>query len=62
MRFGLIANLNRKGAGEAAKSFLDWAKKRKQQVVVSEKLKNIVPGDFEAVKETDVPENCDIVV
>lgn len=62
MRFGLIANLNRKGAGEAVKSFLDWANKRKQQVVVSEKLTEFSSGKFESVRESDLPSNCDIVV
>lgn len=40
MKFGLIANLRRKGAHEAIRSFMSWAKKSDNDLVLSNDLKD----------------------
>ncbi len=62
MRFGLIANLNRKGAKEAIQAFIDWAKKKKQEVVLSDSLKKSITEKMEFIPDKDLAGNCDIVV
>ena len=62
MRFGLIANLERKGAEVAIKTFLDWAGKEKQAVTLSEPLKETVSGDYNYVADEKLPGQSDIIV
>ncbi len=62
MRFGLIANLNRQGAREAIKGFLDWAKAKNQNVVLSDSLKQAVNEKLKFIPAQDLADNCDVVV
>jgi len=62
MRFGLIANLNRKGAKGAINSFLDWAENKKQSVLLSDKLSKTVSGQYKFADEKDLADNCEVLV
>ncbi len=62
MRFGLIANLNRSGAEDSIRTFVKWAQRNKQQVVFSDKLSKTVSGKHDFVKESRLPDRCDLVV
>lgn len=62
MRFGLIANLDRQGAKEAINGFIDWAKKKKQDVFLSDSLKKVVNEKLEFIPDIVLADNCDVVV
>lgn len=62
MRFGLIANLTRSGAESAIHGFVEWASKKKQEVVLSDTLKKAVKQKLNFVPEKDLAGQCDVVV
>lgn len=62
MRFGLIANLHRKGAKETIKTFINWTEKNKQELVISENLSNAIFGSFNFLKESELAQHSDVVV
>lgn len=62
MRFGLIANLKRKGAKSAINNLLDWIKKEKQQITLSESLKKTITGDYNFVPDQNLPKHSDFIV
>ncbi len=62
MRFGLVANLTRSGAEDAIHGFVEWASKKKQEVVLSDSLKKTVKQKLSFVLDKDLAGQCDVVV
>lgn len=62
MRFGLIANLKRKGAGEAVRSFVDWSRTTGHPIILSEELRSIAVNDLDFVERNRLVEAADILV
>jgi len=62
MRFGLIANLNREGAKKAVQSFVNWASKSRQEIVLSDTLKKTISGKHSFVDNDSLPGLCDVLV
>jgi len=62
MRFGIIANLNRRGSADAVKSFLGWAAEKKQDVTLVENLQDVIKGEYKFVSDLKLPDNCELIV
>jgi NAD+ kinase len=62
MRFGLIANLRRRGALPAITSFIDWAKEKKHDLVLCDELKEAVPQYAEFAPRDEVAVGVDVLV
>ncbi len=62
MRFGLIANLKRIGAGEGIDQFVDWANKSGNCVVLCDELKEMSGNDIEFSPRSEIASKVDIMV
>ncbi|MEA2031154.1 MAG: NAD(+)/NADH kinase [candidate division Zixibacteria bacterium] len=62
MRFGLIVNTHQLGAGDAVMAFLEWARKRNHEVIISDEHRQI-GGDTNTYLPRDaIASKVDIVV
>jgi len=62
MRFGLIANLKRRGAEEAILSFIEWSRKNNHELVLSHELKGTVKDYGLFCPREDLAHEVEIVV
>ena len=62
MRFGLIANLKRIGAGEGINQFVEWAGKSGNCVVLCDELKEMSGNDIEFSPRSEIASKVDILV
>ncbi len=62
MRFGLIANVKRKSAGEAIDTFLSWARQSGHDVVLSEELKESFGDGLDFSPRQGIASEVDILV
>ena len=62
MRFGLVANLKREGAGEAIKSFVDWSKTTGHSITLCDELRAISVNNLKFVAREQLVEAVDILV
>jgi NAD+ kinase len=62
MRFGLIANLKRIGAGETIAAFVDWARKNKQDLILADDLRSTVAEHDQFVPSSDLVGSVDVIV
>jgi len=62
MRFGLIANLKRTGAKEAIETFIDWALRTGNRLVLCDELEDLPDRTFQFANRKDIPNMVDIVV
>jgi len=62
MRFGLIANLQREGAGDAIALFIQWAKKCDQELILCDELRNTVAEHSRFAPRSELGEMIDVLV
>lgn len=62
MRFGLIANLKRIGAGEAIKTFISWARETGNDLVLCDDLRKTVPDYSSFLPRQKLVHEVDFIV
>ncbi len=62
MRFGLIANVKRAGAGEAVDDFVNWAEKTGNEVVLCDDLRELSGNGIEFCDRSSIATQVDILV
>jgi len=62
MKFGLIANLKREGAAEAVNDFIDWAKQTGNELILSDRLRDISHNDHAFYSREEIAEHVDLLV
>jgi NAD+ kinase len=62
MKFGLIANLKREGAAAAVKDFIDWAKKSGNELILSDRLRDISHNDLIFYSREELAEHAEVLV
>ncbi|MBU8934329.1 MAG: NAD(+)/NADH kinase [candidate division Zixibacteria bacterium] len=62
MRFGLIANVSRYGAGDAVMAFLEWARKGNHKVVISDEHRQVGDDTHTYLSRDAVAAEVDILV
>ena len=62
MRFGLIANLNRTGAKEAIRCFIDWAAQSGHELILCNELKEISQDRLGFADRRELADRVDLLV
>ena len=62
MKFGLVANLKRTGAGEAIAEFIRWAGKNEQELILSDDLSNTVAEKARFAPRSELAGQVDVLV
>ncbi len=62
MKFGLIANMKRKGAKEAIQSFMSWAEKNKYDLILTDDLKKHYQDHASFKSRSEIASKVDILV
>jgi NAD+ kinase len=62
MKLGVIANLQRTGATDVVRRFVDWCNDRGMEMALCEELHSAIDDDSIIVKREDLPELSDLIV
>lgn len=62
MKFGMFANITRRGARQAIDTFVNWARESGHQIVLSDELEEFTGDHLIYVPRADVASQVDIVV
>ena len=62
MRFGIVANQKRPGAGDSMSGMAAWAEKNGHSLVASSDLSQIAPPKVTLVPENELAGQCDVLV
>ncbi|MFC1475276.1 NAD(+)/NADH kinase [Candidatus Zixiibacteriota bacterium] len=62
MKFGLIANMKRRGAKEAVQSFMNWAEKNKHVLILTDDLKDHFQNYTSFQNRSNISNEVDVLV
>ncbi len=62
MRFGLIANVRRRGAQEAIATFLEWARKNRHTVIADTEAEKLTEKEIEYLPRHEIAPEVDILI
>ncbi len=62
MRFGLIANIKRRGAVETITIFSDWARKHNHEIIASDELEEYCNGNWTCLPRDEIAMKVDVFV